>query len=146
MDFEQYFCTFNKWSSILFNQPVSDVSLLRRYHMKTRLHAILTCFASPQLIPFTHPHISLVFVVFLNENVRQIMSFCAVNWTDRREGRDSSVFWIDKWLCERLTAVFSIWVTRKNKGSDTKTLQYIILEVCYHQPSVFLRPPCFSVI
>ena len=112
MDFEQYFCTFNKWSSILFNQPVSEVSLLHRCRKKTRLHAelqpavprvatrgsrresfpirihlktISARFVSPQLIPVTHPHISLMFA---NENVRWIMPFCAVNWTDRREGRD----------------------------------------------------------
>lgn len=30
VDFEQYFCTFNKWLSILFNQLLSEMFLLQR--------------------------------------------------------------------------------------------------------------------
>lgn len=41
VDFEQYFCTFNKWSSILFNHLLSEVSLLHTNRSsETRLQLI----------------------------------------------------------------------------------------------------------
>lgn len=40
VDFEQYFCTFNKWSSVLFNQLVSEVSLLHRWTQRSASHCV----------------------------------------------------------------------------------------------------------
>ena len=69
-------------------------------------------------------------------------------WTPTKKSFSSSL--LEAFKHWRLFPVFEWqinWVTRKHRGNNTMITQYMtVVRLPYHQPTVYSRPPCFSII
>lgn len=70
--------------------------------------------------------------------------FCVFTFVEWEQHARQFVFYRSERLNDTLTAVSSVWVTRKNRvNGSRKPWNTFHKHACYHQPNVYVRPPCF---